>query len=338
MNNYKSLGLDRAMYHSSRGSFSQLLEELDPSGDYAGTDLGGLDAYERQLKRFDIRVKGPRSNQVEKFFSTASSAALFPEYVARAVHQGMGEAAILESIVASKTNIDSLDYRSISVDNGKELMELKAVGEGQEIPETAIHLKENLVRLKKRGRMLAASYEALRFQRLDLFTVALRQIGGYIAKSQLDDAVEVLVNGDGSPESAAEVLETAAPDMAYGDLVRLWEQFEEYQMNTLLAAPDMAAKLLNLPEFKDPAAGLGFQNSGKLGTPLGAVLFKTASVPAGTLVALDSRCALEMVTAGEVQVDYDKLISCQLERAAITSIAGFVKIFPAAVKVLTLKS
>ena len=36
-------------------------------------------------------------------------------------------------------------------------------------------------------------------------------------------------------------------------------------------------------------------------------------------------------------VDYDKLIDCQLERAAITATAGFAKIFPQAVQVLELK-
>ena len=50
----------------------------------------------------------------------------------------------------------------------------------------------------KRGRMLEASYEAIRFQKLDLFTIALKQIGAYIAKSQFSDAVNVLLNGDGN--------------------------------------------------------------------------------------------------------------------------------------------
>lgn len=45
-----------------------------------------------------------------------------------------------------------------------------------------------------------------------------------------------------------------------------------------------------------------------------------------------------MVTAGDITVDYDKLINTQLERAAVTSTSGFAKIFPDAVKVLTLKT
>ena len=45
--------------------------------------------------------------------------------------------------------------------------------------------QNNLVKMNKRGRMLVTSYEALRFQKLDLFTVVLRQIGAYIARARL---------------------------------------------------------------------------------------------------------------------------------------------------------
>ena len=41
-----------------------------------------------------------------------------------------------------------------------------------------------------------------------------------------------------------------------------------------------------------------------------------------------------MVTAGDVNVEYDRLIDRQLERAAITSISGFAKLYTEASKVL----
>ena len=336
MNRYQSIRLDKSMYKGG-GGFSARLEELDPSADYRGTPLEGLDAFQRQLKRFDIRVSGPRSSAIGKFFSTADSAALFPEYVARAVRQGMEDGEVLREILASRTQIDSLDYRTICLDESSGAFEPKDVAEGGMIPRTDILLKENLVHLKKRGRMLAASYEAIRFQRLDLFTVALRRVGSYIARSQLEDAVEVLLTGDGNPGTAAEPIQTAGTALAYADLVKVWEKFDGCRMDTILASPDMAAAILNLSEMKDPAAGLDFNATGRLGTPMGAKLLKSSAVPAGTLIALDSRCALEMATAGDVTVDYDKLIDCQLERAAITATAGFAKIFPQAVQVLELK-
>ena len=41
-----------------------------------------------------------------------------------------------------------------------------------------------------------------------------------------------------------------------------------------------------------------------------------------------------MICGSEVTVEYDKLIDRQLERAAITSISGFAKLFKDAARVL----
>ena len=85
---FDTIHLEKGMYSNGR-SLTEVLEGLDPSENYKGTDLEGLDAFQRQLKRFDIRVGGAYSDCVQKFFDTSDSAALFPEYVSRAVRQGL---------------------------------------------------------------------------------------------------------------------------------------------------------------------------------------------------------------------------------------------------------
>lgn len=331
---FETVKLDKGLYRTGNGFLAEL-EKIDPSENYKGTSLEGLDAFERQLKRFDIKVKGAGSSAVEKFFSTTDSAVLFPEYVARAVRQGMEEANILDGIVAAKTNINGLDYRTITSVPSEDDKELKNVAEGAIIPETEIRTQENLVRLHKRGRMLVASYEAIRFQRLDLFTVTLRQIGAYIARTQLKDAVDVLINGDGNDNAAEVIAPATSGSITYADLVKLWNSFSPYEMNTLIASPDVTAKLLNMAEFRDAAAGLNFHGKGAMITPLGAKLLKSADINS-KVVAIDKSCALEMVTAGGVQTDFDRLIDRQLERAAITQISGFAKIFADASKVMNI--
>lgn len=328
---FDTLHLEKEMYGVSGKTFTQVLEELDPSDRYQGTRMEGLDAFERQLKRFDIKVSGRGSDRVEKFFSTSSSAALFPEYVRRAVVAGTGDQDLLSKIVASKTMIDSLDYRSITTVDDE--LDAKLLAEGAAIPATTIQTKENLVHLKKRGRMLVASYEALKFQKLDLFSVTLRQIGAQIAHQQLEDAVDVLLNGDGNQNPAASTT-WAGSTLAYGDLLNLWSKFGDFSMNTLLCDRAQMAAILTLDEFKNPFTGLNFQNTGETATPFGAALYRTAAVPANTVIALDRGCALEMVCAGDVQLEYDKLIDRQLERAAITATAGFAKIYTGATQVL----
>ena len=337
---YDNLRLEKGMYRQEGMNFTQVLESLDPSDNYRGTALEGTDAFQRQLKRFGIRVKGAGSSTVEKFFRNMDSAVLFPEYIARAVRQGMEENDILPSITATTTMIDAMDYRSIYSEADEDSAGLKQVAEGASIPATRVKTREHLIQLSKRGRMLVASYEAVRFQKLDLFSVMLRQIGSYIQKMQLSDAVEVLVNGDGN-NNRAEVFQVgttpisgSSGKLGYDQLVEFWGQFDPYTMNGLLCSSAMMTKMLKIPELQNPLTGLNFQGTGKLSTPLGAQLHRTGCVADNMIIGIDSRYALEQVKAGDVLVEYDKLIDRQLERAAITAVSGFGKICDGAVKVL----
>ena len=326
---FDTIKLDKGLYAAGK-SFTQALEAADPSENYRGTALEGLDAYERQLKRFGIRVSGAGSDRVEKFFTSSQTAALFPEYIARAVRQGLERADQLGDIVAATTLVEGLDYRSVS----SETTGGSPTAEAEELPVTLVKTKGTLVNMRKHGRVLSASYEALRYHRLDLFTVALRQIGADIAKGILADAVDVLIDGDGNTGTAAGVVYKGGSSLAYDDLIALWNSFAPFTMTTILAGADGVSAILAMDEMRDSCAGLDFQGSGKLVTPLGAQLLKSAAVPAGKLVALDRNCALERVMAGDIVTDYDKLIDRQLSRAAISSTVGFAKVFPGAAVVM----
>ena len=339
---YDNLKLDKGMYQEAGSTFTQVLERQDPSGQYKGTSLEGLDAFQRQLKRFDIHVKGSRSDMVEKFFRTTESAVLFPEFVSRVVRQGMEEDNVLPSITATVTQFDGMDYRSIYSVPSEDEKSLKRVEEGAALPQTSVRTQSNLVKLHKRGRMLVASYEAIRFQRLDLFSITLRQIGSHIARMHLEDAINVIINGDGN-DNPAQSLTVGTPPiggtsgtLSYEALLDFWAQFDPYTMNTILVPNAVMLDMLKMEEFQNPLTGLNFQGTGTLASPLGATLLRTSAMPEGKLIGLDRNYALEMVSAGEVMVEYDKLIDRQVERAAITSISGFAKLYADAGKVLTI--
>ena len=339
---FNDIRLEKGMYGQGGKSFTQVLETLDPSENYKGTPYEGLDAYQRQLKRFGIKVRGANSDCVEKFYDTTESSVLFPEYVARSVKTGMEEQDVISSIAASVTHFNGRDYRSLYSEPTTSERELKNVSEGSSIPTTNMRTRDTLVTLNKRGRMLVATYEAIRFQRLDLFSVMLRQIGNHIMRMHLDDAINVITNGDGNENPADSfcvgdaTIGGTAGTLTYNELLAFWNEFDPYTMNTILVAPDVMLQLLKCAEFQNPLTGLNFQGTGELTNPLGAKLIKTSAVPAGTLIGLDKNYALEMISCGDVMVEYDRLIDKQLERAAITSISGFAKLYDGASKVLTL--
>ena len=334
MSDYKNITLDKGLYVGK--GFSHNLEKLDPSENYKGTSLEGLDAFARQLKRFDIKISGNNCDIIDKFFSSSQTAALFPEFVVRAVENGIDNSELLSAISAVKTKIDGLDYRSITSSLTDTANVTDLVNEGASIPEMNITLSNNLVALRKYGRMLVASYEALRFQKIGVFSIALKQIGEYIAYQQLNDAIDILVNGnDGN--SACENTEISG-DLSYSDLVNLWSSFGQYKMTTILVNPAVLPTLLNMTEFRDAAAGLNFHATGKLITPFGAQILRSNYLPEDIIVAFDKNAALETVQSGDVTVDSDRLIDRQLERVAITSICGFNRISADAVKTLSFGS
>lgn len=326
---YDNIRLDKGLYTSSKG-FNAALEDIDPSENYKGTELEGLDAYQRQLKRFDIKVSGANSDPVSKFFATTDSAALFPEYISRAVRQGINESNIVEQIVASVTKVDSLDYRAIESVSNENPNADDVIIEGAFIPETTIKTKETLTPLYKRGRMLTASYEAIKSQKLDIFTVALKQIGEFISACQLRDCVRSMMTDD------VEIMNfgDAEKGVQYTDLVKLWNSFNPYNMSTMLVDSQTMANLLNLSEFKDARAGQTFHGTGAPITPMGSQVLCVPMVSGQSIMALDKRYAVEMVQFGDIVTDFDRLIDRQLERASVTSTVGFSPIFTDAIKVM----
>lgn len=225
--NYKNVKIDKSMYKSDIG-FNSQLERVDPSENYVGTPLEGLDAFQRQLKRFDIKVSGSKSDKVSKFFATGDSAALFPEFVARAVASGADVKSPLEQIIASSSVINSLDYRSITTDIKLDKDDVthddSVFFEGGKMPETSILLNESLVKLIKRGRMLTASYEAIKHQRSDVVAVALSQIGASIARDQLYDAIRTLIAGNEDGNREPEFI-TVSSKLTYDNLLDFWNSF-----------------------------------------------------------------------------------------------------------------
>lgn len=331
MSDYKNVKLDKGMY-AGKG-FSYNLEQLDPSENYKGTSLESLDAFSRQLKRFDIKISGKNSDTIDKFFSSSETAALFPEFVIRAVSSGISNSELLNEICAVTTRIEGLDYRSLVATLVDPSATSVHIPEGVQIPEININLSNSLVELHKFGRMISASYEALRFQKIGVFAIALKQIGEYIARQQVVDAVDVLYNGnDGS--TVCETMEVSGA-LKYSDLINFWVKFGQYRMTTLLINPMDLPVFLNMTEFKDAAAGLNFHATGNLITPFGAKIITTDNVPVNAIVGIDKNFALERVQSGDVTVESDKLIDRQLERVAVTSTCGFNRITADAVKALT---
>lgn len=332
----QNLDLNKSLYTEATAqgkSFQDYLEEKCPTPEGCK-----LNAFQRQLKRFDIKVHGDKADVVEKFFATEDSAILFPAYVSAVVRQGFIEANDLSEITAVTTKLNTDTYKALEMNEAADDRTLRAVSEGEELPELKLFTKEKEVNISKYGAVLKATYEAARRKKLPVFEIFLKRIGAQIAVSFFEEAVLVLVNGDGN-DNAAEVIGVKTINtLCYEDYVRFWAKFKKpYNLRKMIMGEDMIVKTLLIPEFKDKDSGFRFSKTGELISPVGGKIIRyDNSAIDNLIIGLDERYALEQITEQNVKTERDKLITSQWERTAITLIGGFAKLMPQSVKVLSI--
>ena len=311
---YDNISLEKGMYQDKE-DLSKLLESIDPSERYKGTVLEGLDAYERQLKRFDITTSGDKSDTVEKFFQSNQSSVLFPEFIRRCVESGMKENQTVKDIVAVTTKIDGMDYRSICAEEPKLI--------NGSLSCLQIKTNENLCLLHKRGRCLGTSYETLRFQRISIFSNMLKQIGRFIRKMQLFDALMAIESVDCKEKFTHNQGEIDITDI---HSIAEWLNFGGFNLNVLLGSATTVSILK-----KKFGETLRYDNGSLY---LGNIkVIPTFDALMCRVAGIDSNYALEMVECGGIEVDYDRLIDKQFEKTSISCIAGFSPIHPQAIEV-----
>lgn len=318
---FENVKLEKGMYNLSGKSFSDYLEENDPAENYVGTPYESLDAFERQLKRFDIKIGGCCCDRVEKFFTTTESAVLFPEFVRRSIKKGF-EDCCLDDMVAAKTLCESNHYSGCVM---SETSYDKAT-EGETMAASIIKENSTVISLKKYGRLVNSSYEAVRQQRLDLFAVMLRGVGKKLANTLVADAITALKTNTASVSSKTTELD-------YSDITSLYGAMGEYNMNTIIVSPANAAKILAMQQLMESSS----KEQGKIYLPFGAKMITSSKIDDFTIIGFDKDFTLEFIASTDVVLETDKLIDRQLDQIGISICAGFKKIFSDAVKMLNIK-
>ncbi|MDE5754170.1 MAG: hypothetical protein K2H89_06500 [Oscillospiraceae bacterium] len=319
--NYNQVRLEKGMYHLANKSFLQALEEADASSAYENTPLAGLDAYERQLKRFDIHVSGVNCDRVEKFFTTTESAVLFPEFIRRAVIQGM-EDAILSDITAVVSWSESNRYQGCALTDTTAYSTTTA---GTAMPVSSILESATVSTIEKYGRIVQASYEAVRQQRLDVFALMLRRIGKQLADSIVAKAILAMKN----TANATKTTVTTA-NFAYSDLANLYGKFKSFNMKVLLASPAVMAKILVMDQMLEASS----KDVTEIRLPFGTKLINCSQMEDTVLLGIDTDFALEQIQSSDVILETDKLIDRQLDCIGISVNVGFRVLMTDAIKMI----
>lgn len=320
---FDNVRLEKGLYNLAGKTFLDVLEEQDPSENYIGTPMEKLDAFERQLKRFDIKLNGKHCDKVEKFFTTTETAILFPEYIKRCVIQGI-EDSHFEDLIAVKTIINGTSYRGTYIEDNSGY---DTTNPGVALPDANIYENWSSEILTKMGRVINAPYEVVRQQNLNIFSVQLRIIGRRLGKALYSKVLSTIGSHSASVNANSSTL-------TYDDLLNLYSQFTEYDMNVIVASPAICAKILSLSEVKDCCCTQTVDNGILL--PFGAKLIKSTSVSNNSIYAIDKNFAIEYVTSTELFMETDNIINRQLDCLSVTTEYLFRCIESSAMKTLTI--
>jgi len=280
-------------------------------------------AFEKLLMAHDIKAFGAGSDFVEKFYSTAETAVLFPNFIANRIYAGLLLTSLVPQFVATTEILKGLNYQKLYMAEVEVDRQLREVGQGVEFPAVEISVSDQVVAVKKFGRYLQASYEAMQFQRLNAFGLMMQRIGVQIGIDETDEMFYVHINGDGNSNTPGTTVTTAASGTIAVQDVIAWATGAPSPYKT----DKFVGKKALLQEYLATIAGMNYpvDPTGKVAGISLPQWFEwdRTIITADRFFGVDSRFGLGHVTTGQPMIEYEKIIRKQLTGAAISQRSGF---------------
>lgn len=339
-------------------TLSQYLEQLDPTAEGSK-----LTAFDRQMKEQGIMArsvpaKGFSAHTVEAFYQTEQSKVLFPEYVATQLREALQMGSILPYLTTNVTMIDSNSYRAAYLDfneDAKKASKLRRVTEASELPEATIKLRQKSVNIYKYGLAIRSSYEAIRRMKIDMLARHIRFIGMQIGLDETNEILELLQNGDGNANTAAEklslsTLDSGATKLTRAAWVRFLLKFYPYGCDTVVAGEDALVQVLDIltpPNREKIEESLSENKSVTLNVQFPQGIFKPVTFlyypdtpkvsTKNAIFGIARDYAVEKVLeiGSDIQ-EADRFITNQTQVLTISENSGFASMYPQAAKILTL--
>lgn len=390
------IGLDKNITkraYEAGYNVSRYLETLDPSGEHKNG--ARTDAFNRVLKACGIRTRsvpslGIRASTLEEVVKHPKARHLAVEIFARAYRavamrdkDSMSRAPInslegiagsfinqyaypaprayllepaisLNDVIGVTTGINQSYYRPFFL---QEVANANSrVGEGAEIPAVQISTSEKTITLKKYGRRIDATYESARHIPIDLLGFYVQRVAIQVEVEKVDKVVDILVNGDGTSNTAATNYNLTALDPATvaGTLtLKAWLAFKMKFLNpriltTVLGQDADVLKLfmLNAGSGNIPLVALGSLLSQQGVSPINPGLTGEgvragwlSSPPSGKLIGFDARLSVERVfeIGGQIQ-ETDKDVKQQINSLVLSEVEGYATLDQRGVKTLNLSA
>jgi hypothetical protein len=278
---------------------------------------------------------------VEKLITTSESTKwLFPEIFRDAIRKGLGYAPFHPALVTSEEQIDSTGITMPFFN--PPVSDFREVNQGANIAEGVLTWGEKQVTIKKRAMGLKQTYESIMFTPIALAAIYFEDLGTQLGRGLDADFVEVLLNGDQADGSEAPI--TYGVDtinsLTYADIVYVWLRMtrDARRPTAMIANIDTALRLLLLEPFFNrqqpypPVAQLNLQTP----LPNEQDLYIHDDVPEDQIIFVDPTRAVVQLTAMNLLIESERIVSRQLVGDYASIITGFANVFGDARRILDL--
>lgn len=263
--------------------------------------------------------------------------------------QRLAPAIPLSELVAVTTPITGSVYRATYLTHSASEVRKVRVGEGAEVPRMKLVSSDRSIDVYKYGRVIEASYEELRRQRLNKVSLIIQQAAIQAEIDKVATVLDIMVNGDGaSGAPTTHDLTTLDAAASAGTLtLKGWLAFKmkfanPYMISGALMQEAVALQLalLNTGSANIPLIGA---NLGNLGTGLApinqfadAVRYGwTTDAPALKIVGFDPRFAIERVTEIGADIsEIERFTTKQTQTLTMTEVEGYSLMDVNAVEIL----
>lgn len=275
----------------------------------------------------------PKMDTMQNVFSMPDQSIrwIVPEIIREAITLGIREAPFYPNIIASDQPINGLSAIMPSI-NMSDAAPAK-VNEAETIPLGDISFGQKSVSLFKIGKGFKITDEVRNYVSLDVLGIYLRDFGVQLGYAMDTLAMDVLINGnkaDGSESAPVIGVYDTTNGITYKDLLHIWVRAARLGRNfqSMIGGEDQAIAMLDLPEFKNRSQGTTMATLNiKSPVPNSADFYIHPGTPANQLLLVDKSAALIKLTAQQLKLESERIVSNQTEATYASLTTGFSKMY-----------
>ena len=256
---------------------------------------------------------------------------IVPEIIRQAITVGMRQAPFYPNIITNDQPISGLQAIMPHI-NLSDATPAR-VNEAETIPLGTVSFGQKHVNLFKIGKGFKLTDEVRDYVSLDVLGIYLRDFGVKLGYAMDSLAMDVLINGnmpDGSESAPIVGVYSTANGVTYKDLLHIWVRAARMgrSFTTMIGGEDQAIELLDLPEFKTRTSGTT-QATLTIHSPVpnAADMYIHPGTPTNELLLIDTKAALMKLTAKQLTMESERIVSNQTEAVYATTTTGFSKMY-----------